>query len=197
MRKVALALFALGLFTTVALAQEQPKQEHANLQKEMYEKWMKAATPGDAHKKLADLNGTWDAKVRTWMQPGQPPMESVGTAVNTTILGGRFMQQNFTGTFMGMPYSGVGLMGYDNTKGQYQATWIDNMGTGFTNLTGTATANGYDFKGTTPDPISGKDAMMEEKWIIADADHHTFEIWGAAPDGSMYKMMEVAYSRKK
>ncbi len=197
MRKVALALFALGLFTVSPVAQDQPKKPDADAQKAMYEAWMKSATPGDAHKKLAELNGTWDAKVRTWMQPGQPPMESSGTAVNTTILGGRYLQQTFIGSFMNMPYSGVGLFGYDNIKKEYQATWVDNMSTGVTTLSGTAMANGYDLKGTTPDPISGKDSMMEEKWIIAEADHHTLEMWGPAPDGTMMKMMEVVYSRKK
>ena len=41
------------------------------------------------------------------------------------------------------------------------------------------------------------DAKVDSKMTVTDKDHHTMEMWGPGPDGKMYKMMEIKYSRKK
>ena len=185
--------FALGALFVSSLAFAQSADEKAAM-----DAMMKAAAPGEAHKKLATFAGTWDTTVKTYMRPDAQPAISHGTATNKMILDGRFIQQDFKGDFMGMPFNGVGYWGYDNLKKQYVATWMDNLGTGVMTLTGTMdSATQYTFKGTAPDPISGKDTPFEERWIISDNDHHTFEMWGPTPDGKQFKMMEISYSRKK
>jgi len=66
---------ALVLCSFVVAAAEQPqKKEMPPDQKAAMEAMMKAASPGDAHKKLASFVGNWDALVKTWMQPGAPPI---------------------------------------------------------------------------------------------------------------------------
>ena len=55
----------------------------------------------------------------------------------------------------------------------------------------------WSFTATASDPMTGKTSEMQEKVIVTDKDHHTFEMWGAGPDGKPMKMMEIAYSRKK
>lgn len=196
--KVYLAAGALVLCSYVAKAADQPqKKEMPPDQKAAMEAMMKAASPGDAHKKLASFVGKWDATVKTWMQPGAPPMENKGTATNEAILGGRFIEQRFSGDFMGQPFSGLGYWGYDNVRQQYIASWMDSMGTSMMTLTGTGSGNQYTLKGTVPDPMTGKDSLVEERWTVADNDHHMFEMWAPAPDGAMFKMMEISYTRKK
>ena len=44
-------------------------------------------------------------------------------------MNGRFVQPEFTGEFMGKPFRGVSLTGYDNTKQKYNSVWIDDMHT--------------------------------------------------------------------
>jgi hypothetical protein len=190
--KVCLGACAL-LVSSFVFAQQTPDDQKAAM-----DAMMKAATPGDAHKKLASFAGTWDATVKTFMAPGAPPSVSHATATNKSILGGRYLQQDVNGDFMGMPFNGVGVFGYDNVKKQYIATWMDNMGTGVMTLTGTMDSpTQYTFKGAATDPMSGKDTPFEEHWIIPDNDHQTLEMFGAAPDGKMVKMMEINYTRKK
>src|SRR3989442_441387 len=60
-------------------------------EKAMMEAWAKVATPGEAHKWLEPVVGTWDAKITMWMTPGAPPQESTGTSENKWVLGGRFV----------------------------------------------------------------------------------------------------------
>ena len=50
---------------------------------------MKAATPGEAHRKLDQFTGTWKAATKHWMQPGAEPVVGKGTMTNTWILAAR------------------------------------------------------------------------------------------------------------
>jgi hypothetical protein len=45
--------------------------------------------------------------------------------------------------------------------------------------------------------VTGKPAPLKEKMTYVDNDHLLFEMWGPAPDGKTYKMMEINYTRKK
>ena len=190
MRK-ALAL-ALFLVCTTALAQhdhgttaKKPEMDPA-----MMEAMMKAATPGAPHKALESMVGTWDTKITMWMMPGMDPMTSSGVAESKMIFGGRYIEQRFKGSFMGMPFEGIGYTGYDNIKKQYFSTWMDNMGTSFMM---SHSADGLTFTGSMPDPMTGKDAPFESKVIVVDADHTNFEMWSPGPDGKMFRMMEIKY----
>src|SRR6185503_17573914 len=85
----------------------QQQKEMSAEEKAMMDAWMKYATPGEAHKMLGNMVGTFDTKVTSWMQPGEPPMVSTGVSENKWVLGGRYIQQSFTGSFMGQPFEGI------------------------------------------------------------------------------------------
>ncbi len=191
---LALALVVVSLS---AFGQQQ-QQQMSPQEKAMMDAWMKFATPGDAHKALEPMIGTWDAKVTMWSAPGAPPQANAATSESHWMLGNRYVQETVNGTFMGMPFQGVGITGYDNAKKQYFNTWFDNFGTAYMISTGTAAdAKSMSFKTSTTNPMNGKDMAGESKLTIADADHHTLEMWGAGPDGKTFKMMQIDYSRKK
>ena len=196
--KLPLAV-ALLLVCTAAFAQhdhhgaKKPEMDPA-----MMEAMAKAGEPGAPHKLLANMAGTWDAKISMWMMPGADPIVSNGVSENKVIMGGRYVEQRFKGSMMGVPFEGLGYSGYDNVKKQYFGTWMDSMSTGFM----VSTSTGGDEKtmtytGTMPDPMTGKDAPIEQKVTIVDNDHTKFEMWSPGPDGKMYKMMEIMYVRRK
>jgi hypothetical protein len=199
MRCRILAATVLVAFTATLAFADDPKAKDPAREKAEMEAMMKAATPGDAHKKLGSMAGTFNADVKMWMQPGAPPAGGAGVAENTWALDGRWLQQNFTGTFMGMPFTGVGYTGYDNIKKKYVGSWMDSMSTAMMVSSGTADADGksFTFTSTMDDPMTGKSTPVKEKITVVDDDHHTLEMWGAGPDGKMFKMMEIAYTRKK
>lgn len=168
-------------------------------EKAMMEAWAKFMTPGSEHKQMAASVGTWETSVKSWMDPSKPPMESKGTAENKMILGGRFLEQRFTGTMMDQPFEGIGVTGYDNYKKKYVTTWMDSMGTGIMYGLGTADATGktLTFTGELDDPMEGKTKPYKNTITFVDNDHQTFEMWCPGPDGKMAKMMEIHYVRKK
>ena len=188
-----LVLTSFGLF-----AADKPKKEMSAEEKAQMDAMMKAGAPGEEHKKLAGMVGTWNATVKMWNAPGTEPQVSKGVSVNTKVLGGRWIQEKFTGSFMGMPFSGMGYTGYDNMSKQYVGTWMDTMSTGMMSSTGKAEGdNTFTFDSTMPDPMTGKNVPTKMKMTVVDKNKHIMEMWAPAPDGTQFKMMEITYIRKK
>jgi hypothetical protein len=168
-------------------------------QEEMTKAWMAAATPGEAHKKLEPFVGSFTVKTKMWMDPSKPPEETGGTSENKWVLGGRFVEQRVEGTAMGQPFAGIGYTGYDNYKKKYIGSWTDSMGTMMMTSTGTADATGkkFTFWSTVDDVVMKKTVKVKSQATIVDNDHQTYEMWSPAPDGKMFKSLEVQYTRKK
>jgi hypothetical protein len=192
-------LAAAALAAAPAFAQDKPAEKKAPAmdEKAAMEAMQKAATPGEAHKKLDAMVGTFDAKVKMWMDPSQPAQESTGTSENVWVLGNRFIETKHQGTFMGQPFSGIGYTGYDNVTKKYIGTWMDTASTGVMVSKGTMAGNVMKSTSTMPDFMTGKMTTVTMKTTVADNDHHTMEMWGPGPDGKNYRMMEITYTRKK
>jgi hypothetical protein len=197
-------VLALGMATLASAAMGADKEKKAAKagppdEKAAMEAMMKAGTPGEPHKKLEPMVGTFDTNVKMWMDPSKPPEESTGKTENRWVLGNRFVQQSYEGTFMGQPFSGMGYQGYDNITKKYTGTWMDSAGTAMMNSTGTADASGkvMTFTSMMNDPMTGKACKITTKMTFSDNDHHMMEMWGPDPSGKVYKMMEITYIRKK
>lgn len=99
-------------------------------EQEMMENWMRNATPGPQHEKLAKESGEYEVSM---VDRGVP---MTGNAKIEMILDGRVQVQNFWMDYNGMPFKGFGMTGYDNFTQRYWFTWNDNMSTGLYSLWG-------------------------------------------------------------
>ena len=196
--KTRFALGVLALFAcSTAFAADTPPMSPE--QQAMMDKMLKAATPGPQHAMLTRMAGEWSCTVKYQMDPSQPMQEAQSTATITSLMDGRYTQEVDSGQMMGMPFSGMGLYGYDNVIGKYVFTWIDNMGTGIMTSVGTADASGkvISWVGTTSDPMTGKPSKARMVTTVLDDDHHTFEMYGTPPGAKKeMKMMTIDYVRK-
>ncbi|MBK8550448.1 MAG: DUF1579 domain-containing protein [Ignavibacteria bacterium] len=159
--------------------------------------WTDYMTPGMPHEMLAKSDGDWTGAVTMWMAPGAPPQTMDGTMSNKMILGGRYQYSTFTGTMMGMPFEGISITGYDNSQKKYISSWIDNMGTGIMNMSGTwdNATNSIIFTGTMPDPMTGKDCQVREVFKIIDDNNHVMEMYDNKT-GKEEKSMQIKFTRK-
>jgi hypothetical protein len=164
----------------------------------MMEKWKEFSTPNENHQVLGTLVGNWNYTIKWWMSPDAKPEESKGASEIEWIMGGRFIEHTVEGTSMGQPFEGMGIIGYDNEKKQYQSVWIDNMGTGI--MTG---SGNYDpdtktltDQGTFSCPAEGQKSYRGVTKII-DKDNFTYEWYMTGPDGKEFRAMEIVYARKK
>ena len=76
------------------------------------------------------------------MAPGAPPDVSEGSSENRWVLGGRYLQQIYKGSSMGMPFEGIGYTAYDNVQEQYLGFWMDSFGTGLMTTEGVGKPKG-------------------------------------------------------
>lgn len=159
---------------------------------------MEMIMPGEFHAKLKPLEGNWDAAIKSFMDPSGSPTESKGTTTSKFIMDGRYLVEDHTGDFAGMPFKGMGISGYDNFTKKYFNAWLDNMGTGIMNSTGSVDATGkiFTFEGESFDPMQGKMVKMKMITKIIDDKKHTFEMSGPGPDGKEAKMLEITYTKK-
>ncbi|MGJ0515098.1 MAG: DUF1579 domain-containing protein [Methylomicrobium sp.] len=184
------------LMASAVMAKDK-KVEKSTDPKAMMEVYTKLAAPGEQHKQLASLAGSWTTKTKEWMGPNKPSVESTGSAEMKMLLDGRFLQQEITGQMMGQPYSGIEITAYDNLLKRYVTTWMSTMGTGIFMMEGTASADGktVTLKGQHAEPGGG---YMKHRalWKIVDSNTQTFDMYGAHHGGKEWKMMEMTYTRK-
>jgi len=170
-------------------------------QQEMMKKWQEFATPNENHKKLDFKVGKWTTAVKMWEAPEQTPEESTGTGEFKWIMDGRYLSDEERGSFMGQPFMGHGLGGYDNLKKKFIGVWIDNMGTGIMTGEGTYDAATKTFKFTSemPDLEQGKYVKSRSEEKIVDNDHWTMTMYAPMKGNPSkdFKMMEINYTRAK
>jgi len=187
----------LYLLSAPALAEESQAKKAVDPQV-MLDTYRKLATPGEPHKRLASLAGTWTTHTKEWIEPGKPPSESSGTCEYKTLLDGRYVQQDCTGTMMGHPFTGIGMQGYDNFTKKYVTTWIDSLGTGIFSMVGKAGADSttITLHGYLADPFEGP-LKQRAVWKFPDTNTQILEMYGPHGKGTEMLMMEITYSRKR
>jgi hypothetical protein len=158
--------------------------------------WMDFMTPGQQHKMLAKDDGKWNEEITFYMAPGAPPTIAKATCVNEMILGGRYQKSTHTGEMMGMPFEGIGTIGYDNGRKIWFSTWIDNMGTGMMYAEGKYddTKKMVEFKGTSTDPATGKAMKYRQTFRAIDNDHQEMELF-MIDNGKEFKSMVIKLAR--
>jgi len=198
-RGLARIVLAAAVFALVTLAEAQQTQKPMTPEQmaEM-EAYMKAGTPGAPHQAMVSSVGNYDITIRSWHEPGAPPMEDTGTATRSMTLGGRVLVEEVTSSMMGMPFTGRGTMGYDNVTDTYWSTWNDSMSTGIMVNQGACDAQtkSCTFTGSWNDPVKKApvSARMTSRWTSLTTE--VFEMYGPGKDGKEMKMMEITYTKK-
>jgi hypothetical protein len=174
-------------------------------EKEMMAMMMEMAKPGENHKQMQEMVGTWSYVVKWWMNPEGPPSESTGASVTRSVMDGRYFISEHQGKMQmpgpdgkmaDMEFKGMAIEGYDNAKKKFVSSWIDNMGTGIMNSEGT-----YDPATKTLtyyaeyEPMPGMKTKMREVIKKTDKDHHSIEFFEVRGEKEV-KTMEISYTRK-
>jgi len=200
--KVWMGVLALGVATVVVAADKKKAAAPApaaQMDPAMMQA-MKYGTPGEAHKMLQPFVGHWNATVRSWMKPGDKVQESQGTSDNDWVLGARYLKEKFVGTWGGQAFNGLGYVGYDNVRGEYQSVWMDNMATGMMQASGSYDAASKTLKigGNFSCPMTGeKEKWFRSEWAVIDNDNNVYTSYFKDTDGKEFKRMEIVYKRTK
>jgi hypothetical protein len=193
--RIVAVFCVLGAMTATSLAKKETKAAEPS-KDAAADAMAKYSTPGPQHKALKSMAGSWTIAGKMWMEPGKPPLEFKSNAQVKTI-GDLWVVEDVTGDFMGSPFIGHGVHGYDLTKQKYVGTWIDNYGTFMMNSEGTGdvankviTSTANDF-----DPMTGKTGTVKEVLTIDSDKKHTMTMFKTRPDGKDVKIMERVYTK--
>ncbi len=159
--------------------------------------WQNYMTPGEVHAMIAGWDGEWNEEITIWMAPGAPPTKYTASCVNKMILGGRYQESKHTGNFMGMPFEGIGTLGWDNARKIVVNSWVDNMSSGMTYLEGTwdDKTKSANLKGNATDPMTGKILGIRQLFKVVDDKTQMLEQY-TTQEGKEFKSMEIKFTRK-
>ena len=155
--------------------------------------YMEAGTPGEEHAELAESTGTYEATVKSYLE-GPEPTVSKGTSTREMILDGRVLHETFEGNFMGRPFVGHSMVGYDKAREKYWSTWVDTMSTTIMISWGEwdEEKQAVVFEGSYTDPMTGEPAPVKTILRYPEPGVETLEMWEAhGEDGEMVKTMEM------
>lgn len=191
MRKSRIVAMAIVAGAALALAQGASAQE---MTPEMMATWNRYSNPGEHHQVFSEMAGDWTHAVTMWMAPGAPPMESTATSDAEVEMGGRWLEEEFTGTMWGMPFQGENLLGYDNFREEYVSIWRDNLSTAAMITRGTydPATKTLTMTGTVDDFMSGTRDIAVRQVITSPAPgQSTMEMYMPGPDGNEFLTMRI------
>jgi hypothetical protein len=189
--RVGIAVF-LAVATVAGNASSDDTKKAAPAQPDVQSMFPKA---GPEQAILKQDVGVWDATVESMM--GGPPTVSKGVETNA-MMGDLWLITDFRGDFMGKPFLGHGVSGYDSSKKKYVSTWVDSMSIGPQVSESTYDGAKKTMTGSMegPDP-SGKTSKMTSVVEWKDADTRVFTMSTAGPDGKQITAMRITYKRRK
>lgn len=192
---------ATALITSKVVSGDEPdkKPEAGGQMDPAMMKMIEMGTPGKEHELLDAMAGEWNAACTMEMEPGKP-MTSKAKSSNHWLFDKRYIQQDYSGDFMGMPFNGMSIIGYDKYQKKYFASWIDSMSTMFYLSYGSydPATKTFTFEGSGPDckdPDGKKMCKMKNVVKIISKDKHIFTM-SSEQDGKMVQGMEIVYTRK-
>jgi hypothetical protein len=176
-------------------------------QADMTKRMVELSKPGENHKLLAGLAGTWEYTGKHFpSDPKEKPIEISGSCVRKPLWEGRYFLAEDTGQKLKMPWAegrkvaskDMIIDGYDNVKRKFVRAIIDNhWDTGILSFEGS-----YDAATKT----ITYDAELEDspgvktktRWLlkILDNDHYMEEIY-EDNDGRQVKDTEINFTRVK
>jgi hypothetical protein len=144
--------------------------------------------------------GTWDAKLKMWMDgPDGEAMEMTGTETNRMI-GENWVVSNFEGDFGGQKFEGSGTVGFDTSKNKYVGTWVDSMSAAITMMEGEydEKTNSIVFMVDSIDPATGDKVKQKHTVQYKDDNTRVMTMTQPMPGSDKWvKIMEITYTRSK
>ncbi|MCI0651992.1 MAG: DUF1579 domain-containing protein [Planctomycetes bacterium] len=153
------------------------------------------AAPTPEHANILKSVGEWETTMVCAPAPGQQPTSEKGIEQVSAICGGKWVWSDYKGQFMGQPYEGHALVGYDSSKKKYVSYWFDIHSTVPVSAIGDfdAAKKSFNFEGKCVDP-TGKPSTMKEVETWKDDNTRHLKLDFQSEQGAT--TMEITYKRK-
>lgn len=145
--------------------------------------------------RFTEFVGLWTVRQSLRIDAGKPPRIDTGTALFTTVLGGRQLQQDLR-VSSPVPFQAIGYLGYDPRSSTYSSTWMDLNLSNVLVMRGRYDANDstYRLSGETTFD-DGQVVPTREELHRVDAEHFVVRYFETRR-GREALVVELAYSRQ-
>lgn len=159
----------------------------------MSEKFEKSLNDGQHHF-LKSLEGSYKGVTKVWFEPGVVGDESPCSGTLRSVLGGRFLLHEYSGSMQGKPIEGIAIMGCSLGDEKLQTAWVDSFhnGTAIMFSENNEITNGYSAMGWY-----GKEPRWGWRTVIKSesANKIIITMYNIAPGGQDEKAVETIYER--
>jgi hypothetical protein len=158
------------------------------------DKFSLVASPQDVLKRWV---GTWNATIETVDRQGKLVTNTAKAKVRLGY-GGRWLVSEFDGTFMGAPFIGQEVLGYDPVAKKYILNWIDSAATSFSTGEGTFyhQTETMSLNVTGRDDSTGKMTTWRQIDTWKGPDNHEWTIRTLNKEGREHIQMTIRYRRQ-
>lgn len=161
--------------------------------------------PGDVtvvtgHAYLEQFVGNWTGTGLIWEGPGADPFPAAFVATSQMIVGGNFLETKVTGNIVGMPFEGLQITGYSESRDKFSVQWINDLTSSeFCISEGTLDDTGIIRTDNGECPVCEDELSMRTVTNFIDEDHYTVTTYtsGGANGPTEYKSMETTYTRNR
>jgi|GEM_PF-5980157 len=154
--------------------------------------------PGDHHRLLDVMAGTWDARISSFVPGVDEPIVMEGTLEASWLFGGRFLKQSYSVPMPdGNTFEGISFLGYSPVERVYESFWMDNMTVDMGSASGFVSPDGMNFTMLTSevDPETMSMFEVEERIAIQDRDTMTYERYRLTDAGEVLQM-SITHTRR-
>lgn len=148
---------------------------------------------------LPQWAGEWTSVAEINLEPGKPPFKSKGTE-KSRMIGKFWLVSEGQSDVMGMPYSALTTLGFDEKTKKFVGTTIDSFTQHQWRYEGTADATGkiLTMEGEGPDPTdSSKKIRVREVYELKTKDHKVFTTYSLEADGKWQQMVKIDFTRTR
>lgn len=181
MRRVLRSFVPCLLLVFAAPLAQDPQPDPAVLQHAQ-----ELARTGAPHRVLARLCATWDIAIETPQAGGGEPRRDSGTAVGTTVLGGRYVALDHSLQLAGHPVHALQLLGFDMLRELYTSSWRDDLSTWAVEAAGPASEQEPDLlvlRGTLVDAANPTGRAFRMAIDLRTPDVVTVRVLGRVDEG--------------
>jgi hypothetical protein len=150
-------------------------------------------------KRLEYFVGKWDVAVKFKLPDGKEGQGKAACEIKS-ILGGKFLHQEYKSKFMGQDLTVVQILGFDEAKNKFVEFDMHVEGTNAMTMysEGSLAKDGktLTLTGDTLDMMTGKPTKMKTVTTMVDADNYTLE-WFFPNGDKMEQKVLLKHTRKK
>lgn len=162
-----------------------------------WEKYKPFRHPGENHRLLDSLEGTWTTTLRAWLHGSPPPEVALDARLEARwILDGRYLQLDYRHTGPELDLEGRYYFGYDPIEGHYYNLLIANDHVIPLHSKGAwdGEKKTLSFRGIEYDPVTGDSFEKREHFTFLAPDRIGYELRYGFSDGTEIKAAEGTFT---